>query len=383
MAVGSDDRWAGAALTTFVGLGPVRLAKLRTVYGNWSAAWEDGPDRWPDEVFHGANRSHVEGWFARWRKGIDVDLPQQLQAACDRYEITVLTEQDTAYPERLRMLAPVFKPPILFTRGNVDALSRPTVTIVGTRRATTSGIEMTEFIATGLAHAGVVVVSGLAFGIDRAAHNACLNAGGATVAVLAGGPERATPKAHQRIYDRMLASGAVVSEYPPGTVPDPGRFPARNRILAALGDATVVVEAPQRSGALITARYALDLDRPVFAVPASPKAITSRGCLELLREGAEPFIEIFDVLNAINLNTNFNAAETEHNAAVTSRPRLTETEAVVYSLLDMNGEVTVDKIIERTGLDPAPVLSALTALELKGLCVLRGSLVRAVRQYDA
>ena len=205
--------------------------------------------------------------------------------------------RDTDYPPLLRRIAS--PPAMLFVAGDPSHLWRPAVAIVGSRTATAGGCTNASQFACQLAHAGLCIASGLATGIDAAAHTATLEAGGVTVAVLGTGPDIAYPLHHQSLLERITATGAVVSEHPPGTGPLRQHFPSRNRILAGLSLGTLVIEAALRSGALITARQAADAGREVFALPGSIHNPMARGCHRLIRDGAtlvESAQEVIDVL---------------------------------------------------------------------------------------
>jgi DNA processing protein len=205
------------------------------------------------------------------------------------------------YPALLRSISD--PPPLLLVRGSVEVLQRPTVAIVGARAATTYGLGVARDLAGGLARSGIVVISGLARGIDAAAHEGALEADGTTVAVQACGPDITYPPEHRVLADRIASRGAVITELPPGRAPVAAHFPLRNRLISGLSLAVVVVEARPRSGSLITARHALDQGREVLAVPGPVTAPTSAGPNALLRDGARPVIELADVLDAIGLDS--------------------------------------------------------------------------------
>ncbi|HSG46203.1 MAG TPA: DNA-processing protein DprA [Longimicrobiales bacterium] len=201
-------------------------------------------------------------------------------------DVVRIDSSHPSFPARLHHLPD--PPDVLYYRGDLRALEAPCVTIVGSRRSTEYGRRVAGEIARAAARAGWTVVSGLALGVDGAAHRGALEAGGASVAVLGAGPDRAHPRAHGPLMEALLARGAVVSEYPPGVSPRKHHFPRRNRILAALALRVVVVEAAQRSGALITAGIAAELGTEVWAVPASIYSPTARGPHALLEDGAIP-----------------------------------------------------------------------------------------------
>lgn len=209
----------------------------------------------------------------------------------------LLVKASPAYPAGLLRL--VDAPPVLFLRGEVAALRAPMVAFVGARAASVGGLAVARRLARELAGAGIVIVSGLARGIDAAAHEGALEAGGRTVAVQACGADRVYPAVHRGLAQRIAASGAVLTELPPGTAPRRAHFPLRNRLISALSLAVVVVEARERSGTLITARHALDQGIDVFAVPGSIDSATHRGSNRLLRDGAWPLLEARDVLEVL------------------------------------------------------------------------------------
>ncbi len=263
---------------------------------------------------------------------------------------------DPAFPPRLASIHD--PPPGLFLRGNasVELLSRPAVAVVGARSCTDYGAHVARVLGRDLAAAGVVVVSGLARGVDGWAHRGALEGGGPTVAVLGCGIDRDYPRAHASLAAQLSETGLVVSEYPPGVPPAPWRFPARNRIVAGLAAATVVVEARERSGALITADLALEEGREVLVVPGEITSSLSKGTNGLLRLGATPVTRSADVLEAIGIVP----PDTECS------PALSGAASSVLAALDA-GTATADELARATGIDPATASAALIELELAGL----------------
>jgi len=268
-----------------------------------------------------------------------------------------LARSDPAFPSRLRSIHD--PPPGLFLRGHADpaVLAGVSVAIVGARACSDYGAHVARFLARELAAAGVVVISGLARGIDGWAHRGSLDAGGATVAVLGCGIDRDYPRAHASLAGEVAARGLVVSEYPPGVAPAPWRFPARNRIVAGLAVATVVVEARERSGALITADLALEEGREVLAVPGEITSALSEGSNALLRLGAVPVTSAADVLEAIGID-----APPPSGGGAPPGPAA----ASALAALD-RGAATADQIARATGLEAGAVAAALVELELAGL----------------
>jgi len=259
-------------------------------------------------------------------------------------------------PELLRQ---IHDPPrTLFLRGaaEVEVLGRPAVAIVGARACSTYGAQVARMLGRELAASGLVVVSGLARGVDGEAHRGALDAGGVTVAVLGCGIDRDYPAAHTELARRICERGLVVSEYEPGVEPAPWRFPARNRIIAGLTAATVIVEARERSGALITADFALEDGREVFAVPGEITSMLSTGTNRLLRQGATPLTSTEDVLELFGLSP----------AQGPQAPTLSVAAAKVLERL-AEGAVSADELARATELEPGPLAAGLAELELGGL----------------
>jgi len=259
-------------------------------------------------------------------------------------------------PELLRQIHD--PPPTLFLRGgaDVEVLWRPAVAIVGARACSTYGAQVARMLGRELAASGLVVVSGLARGVDGEAHRGALDAGGVTVAVLGCGIDRDYPAAHTELARRICERGLVVSEYEPGVEPAPWRFPARNRIIAGLTAATVIVEARERSGALITADFALEDGREVFAVPGEITSMLSTGTNRLLRQGAAPLTSTEDVLELFGLSPG-------------QRPPAPTLSIVAAKLLERlaDGAVSADELARATELEPGRLAAGLAELELAGL----------------
>jgi DNA processing protein len=283
-------------------------------------------------------------------------------------------------------------PPLLFVRGNVRSLNREhMIAVVGTRWPTDKGRLAAGWIGSALANAGASVVSGMAVGIDGAAHAAVVGEGGHTVAVLGGGHARLFPRAHERLGDAIVAAGgAVVSELSPDTSPSRGTFPRRNRLVSGMSDATVVVEAGRRSGALITAGWALEQGRECFLVPGPLDAPMSAGCLAFLRsfpgqarvvcgipelvedlglvplEGVAPPVEIGGHSGSALGSSSRPSAELPMSGQAAVLASLSPLERILAEAL-RNGPATADELTRKTGSPPAAILSALTLLELRGL----------------
>ncbi|HEY2897325.1 MAG TPA: DNA-processing protein DprA [Gemmatimonadaceae bacterium] len=275
------------------------------------------------------------------------------------------------YPARLADLPD--PPPVLFAIGALEPLRKPCVAIVGTRRATSYGERVTFEIANALARAGVTVISGMARGIDGVAHRATLAANGSTAAVLGTGVDVAYPAAHRSLHAEIAERGLLLSEELPGDRASGGSFPKRNRIIAALATAIIVVEAPHRSGALITATHALDLDRTIAAVPGPIDVPQSAGSNTLLRDGAIVIAEIADALALVGAISPFALARASSEA-----PSLSDlTQRAVWHALESPAP-DLDALAARASLPARRCLAAVSALELAGAieCALTGEIRR-------
>ena len=296
---------------------------------------------------------------------------QQLQEAASRGIFATRIEQ-AEYPQRLRE---IYDPPaVLYHRGDLLPADLNAVAVVGTRRASRYGLRQAEAIAEGLARAGVTVVSGLARGIDAAAHRAAIRAGGRTLAVMAGGLMRIYPPEHDRLADEVAAHGALISEAPPHVPPMSGSFPQRNRIISGLSLGVVVIEAAERSGALITARHAAEQGREAFAIPGPVDSNASRGAHRLIQEGAKLVMGVEDVLEEFEdqlaqermgpIPTGTPVAD-QKDLEIAS-PTLNEDEAALIRCIESQ-PTTIDIVAESAGAPVERVLVLLNSLETKGL----------------
>jgi DNA processing protein len=271
---------------------------------------------------------------------------------------------EPAYPHRLRMIYDA--PPVVAVRGRIETLAQPMVAIVGSRNASAAGVKFTERLAHELAAAGFIVVSGLARGIDAAAHRATCDSG--TVAVLAGGHDRIYPPEHESLLGKLLAHGAAISEMPFGWEPRARDFPRRNRLISGLSLGVVVIEAAQRSGSLITARMALEQGREVFAVPGSPIDPRTEGTNKLLKQGATLVTEAADVISALRpilgQATELPMQESDVEALTPAEPDRDDRSRVV-ALLGPT-PVAIDDLIRISGASAAIIRTVLLELELAG-----------------
>ena len=298
------------------------------------------------------------------RASLDVDPAIRLNALSSM-DVVLLTREDECFPDWLASLPD--SPLWLFARGEV--LSEPGVAIVGSRRATRYGMDVAHTLGARVAEAGWVVVSGLARGIDTAAHRGALDANGLTLAVLGSGIDVWYPRQNRSLGEELVAcNGAVISEFPPGTAPEPWRFPARNRIISGLAGVVIVVEAAAKSGALITARCALDHDRLVMAVPGDLSRETSVGANLLIRDGAHPLTEMDAVIEEIELVLGPAPARTIGAAD-------TGVHSDLLALLGIHS-ISIDQLAEDSGMGVSALLAELTTLELSGLIHIDGGSVR-------
>lgn len=284
---------------------------------------------------------------------------------------------DEAYPPRLLQLA---DPPLaLWCEGNLARLAQPQIAIVGSRKATRSGLRLAARFACDLGDAGFCITSGLATGIDGAAHAACVNTGLHTIGVLGCGPDQTYPRIHTELRGKMVESGCVISEYPPGVPPLAYHFPERNRLISALSVAVLVVEADRKSGSLITARCALEQGREVFAVPGSPLSNVSAGCHQLIREGA-PLVETAnDLVNGLPEWAHPQVLREALAEEQSLPPDLTELEKRILEQLDTN-PLPLDRLLKLTGAPVTAFSQTLIELELKQLIAREGGGV--VRFYS-
>jgi DNA processing protein len=279
----------------------------------------------------------------------------------------LLRRGDAEYPPQLAALAD--PPPVLYALGNIGLLRRPQVAVVGSRQPTAAGRALAARIARDLAATGLVITSGLARGVDAAAHEAALAAGGTTIAVCGTGLDICYPAQNRALSERIARNGLLLSEFPPGTPPRAAHFPQRNRIISGLARGVVVVEAAADSGSLITARHALAQGREVFAIPGSPLNPLAAGCLELLRQGATLARGAMDILPEIAIKIEGNVQlDQQLGLPIEARARPSRLDKDYEMLLDALGfePSTVDDLVERTGLGPGSIASMLLILELEG-----------------
>lgn len=346
-----DDKRYWIGFTFVKGIGAVRFQRLLDRFGDAESAWGAAPTELAEA---GLSLKLIERLVAIREK---VDLSRiwnQIQSK----EIQVLTWLDEAYPQRLKEIEQ--PPPVLYLRGELSTEDDWAVAIVGSRKVTPYGRQVTEQIASFLAANGITVVSGLARGVDAIAHKAALNAGGRTFAVLGSGVDRTYPPENRALAEQIFEQGAVLSDYAPGTPPEASNFPPRNRIISGLSMAVVVVEAGETSGALITADFAAEQGREIFAVPGNILAPQSKGTNKLIQKGALPLLSANDIMQTLNLTR-----VGQHKAARKALPA-DEVEAKLLNAMSDEPQ-HVDEIRNQTGLPVEKVSATLVMMELKGM----------------
>jgi len=347
----SDQKkfWVGFNLVK--GIGAARLRMLLNFFEDIETAWTAPAGQLRDA---GLSQKIVDALI---QVRMDNSLEKIWRQILDK-GIQVITWEDDEYPRRLKEIGQ--PPPVLYVRGEVGVNDEWSIAVVGTRRITAYGRQVTEEIAGALASSGLTVISGLARGVDSIAHKAALNAGGRTIAVLGSGVDIVYPNEHRALAERIITQGALISDYPPGTPPEGINFPPRNRIISGLSLGVIVVEAGEKSGALITAEFAADQGRDVFAVPGPVYAPQSAGCNRLIQQGAYMLLKPRDVLESLDLNL-----VVEKRAARSALPA-NQTEAQLMSYLSQQ-PMHVDEIQARTNLPVENVTASLTMMELKGM----------------
>ena len=304
---------------------------------------------------HGITEEDIKA-FQKSQKKWDVDKEwfQLLEQG-----IGFVSQEQPEFPEKVRH---IHNPPYaLYYVGKLPDANRKTVAIVGARMRSAYGSQVACEIGKALAQHGIQVISGLARGIDRDAHQGALEGGGDTYGVLGCGVNICYPRENRYLYNKMIETGGVISEYPPGTQPASGRFPARNRIIAGLSDCVVVVEAKEKSGSLITADFAMEQGKDVYAVPGRISDVLSQGCNRLIKQGAGALINIEDFLSDLEILTEINYTQMDFRKNL-----LEKDESLVYSLTDFR-PIGVATLVEKTGIPLSRLLEILEKLENMGL----------------
>ncbi len=333
------------------GVGSILFKRLTEAFGS------------PEGVFHSTSKDleRVEGVGPKviaslkrfsWKGQVVKEL-----RTVEKVGARLVTWDDEEYPPNLKQIYD--PPPLLYVLGSLKPQDQRAVAVVGSRYPTTYGQMFAERIAMGLSQRGITLVSGLARGVDSSAHQGALTAGGRTIGVLGCGIDIIYPPENRKLFDQVAAQGAILSEFPLGTPPDSDHFPIRNRVISGISLGVVVVEATLRSGSLITARFALEQGREVFAVPGNADSARSAGTNRLIREGAKLVTRAEDILEEISPPSQLAVQE------VPPQPKLTDEEAKIFSILGPQS-MHIDQIISLSALSSAQVSATLLSLELAG-----------------
>lgn len=350
--------WLGLHLLPHFGI--VKLSRLLAHFESPEALWLETDAA----MMHLPLPKKMLSSYCAARQQIDLQRELDKVAAAGA---SLLTQDDAAYPALLRELDD--RPLLLYVRGQLAADDDKCLGVVGTRKASKRGWDAANELAQELAEHGITIVSGLAHGIDAAAHRGALAAGGRTIAVMGAGIDIIYPRENADIAEEIIEHGAIISELPVGSPPLRTNFTQRNRIISGLSHGVLVAEAPERSGALNTADHALAQGRDVFAVPHSYHSVSGRGCNRLIQDGAKLVMDVSDILDALNMT--HLAAQTQRQAERIQPAN--ETESAILAQLDAD-PTHVDEVVRETQLPAATVSGTLTLLELKGLVESAGAM---------
>lgn len=351
-----DDLKYWVALSGIPQLGAARFRRLEGYFGDLELAWRAGISQLREAGLDSRTAQEVAS-------ACPLLDPDDIMARLERAGVSATNWNCDDYPPRLKQISD--PPPVLYYLGEIVPQDEWSVAIVGTRNPTSYGREAATVLSRDLASAGITVVSGLALGIDGAAHRAALECGGRTIAVVAGGLDSVYPKEHSGLFRQIRESGAVVSEHRLGVRPDARNFPRRNRLISGMTLGTVVVEAAEGSGTRWTVQQALEQDREVFCVPGSIFSPASRGTNRLIQEGAKLVYDYNDILEELNLSVVTQQLEMELAPLLAQVPQDDNESALLGHLDDQ--PLHIDDIRRRSSLPIASVSGLLTMLELKGL----------------
>jgi DNA processing protein len=388
MILHTDPRFYWLALQAVHGLGPKVYLHLLEVFKHPQAAIEATDQQWHALGLNAVLRQELQ---LLQRNATRHTITQQVEKDLewlDRHDGKLLTWNDPDYPILLKQLS--VAPPLLYVLGDIETLNKTQLAIVGSRNASTSGLENAYRLAGQLCEHDFVVTSGLALGVDAAAHQGAIAAGGETIAVLGSGVDQIYPRRNQALARQIIEQGAIVSEFPLGSQPKRDHFPRRNRIISGMSTGVLVVEAALKSGSLITARYALEQNRDVFAIPGSINNPQAQGCHSLIKQGAKLVDSVEDICQDLNLwlaphmqkgpeqsAFSFTAdatplghesarKETQMPSSLIDLDNLSQAEQLLLKVLDYD-PLPVDRLIELSELAAADVAGALITLELAGL----------------
>jgi len=354
----TEDTSYWLAFNSFDGIGPLRFKLLLEYFGTAKKAWEAGED----ELVKIGLGEKLASRFDFFRQSFDISgYLKKVQEA----SVFVLTWEEEAYPKFLKEIGAA--PPVLYLKSKSleflkKLFEKPCLGVVGARKITSYGRQVTESLVSDLVANGLIIISGLARGVDSVAHKTAIDDGGLTIAVLGSGVDIIYPPENKRLYQEIAENGAVISEFPLGYPAVPGNFPARNRIISGLSLGVLVTEAAEDSGALITASSAAEQGREVFAVPGPITSPLSKGTAELIKKGAKLVYNVDDILEELKISPK----KLGLDKIVESMKGLKDEEKKVLELLE-NENLSADEIIRKTGWETAKVGSILSMMEVKGL----------------
>lgn len=361
-----DEKLYWLGFSAFPGIGPKRFALLRKNFGSAKKAWQAKRENFLKLGFS----EKLVSDFDKFRQEFD---PSSYYLRLKKLKIGTLIIEDKDYPENLKNINGA--PFLLYTMGKILAQDSLSIGVVGTRKITAYGKEVTERLVVDLVASGLTIVSGLAYGVDSIAHQTALEVGGRTIGVWAGGLDSVVPGFRQNIVEKILKSGrgAIISEFPLGLNPSRGTFPARNRLISGLSLGVLVTEAAEDSGSLITAAHAVKQGRKVFAVPGPITSALTAGTANLLKSGAKLVYSVKDILDELNI---------AHSAkCIMAREILPENkeEAIILELLQ-NENKHLDELIRQSGFDTAKVTSIISIMEIKGKIKNLGGMVYIINK---
>jgi DNA processing protein len=355
ISVGELKYWV--AFSGIAGIGRVRISQLKEYFGSLRDAWKAPEGKLRQAGLDSRSIDALVSLRPRIR-------PDDEMEKLERHRVKPLIYEDPLYPTRLKQIYDY--PPVLYVRGNLPAEDEPGLAIVGTRRPTIYGRQVAQEIVADLARSKITIISGLARGIDSVAHRTALDAGGETIAVFGSGLDIVYPGENTKLAQAIMEHGALVSEHPLGIKPRAENFPLRNRIMSGLSLGVLVVEAGDRSGALITAHQAVEQNREVFAIPGSIFSPASQGTNRLIQEGAKLVRNYTDILQELNLTIVVQQAAIKEFSTVGHSGAEYSTESVILEQLASEPS-HIDEIYRRSGLTMQEVSSTLAMLELKGI----------------
>lgn len=339
------------AFSNAPGIGPIKFNKLVKTFGSAKTAWNSS-----NEELEPVLKKSLTEKFIKFRQEFDIE---DYLIKLKKQKISFVCLIDKQYPELLKQIP---NPPIvLYTKGNLKLLDSHKLAIVGTRHITAYGRQITEMFAQKLSDMGLVIVSGMAYGVDGVAHKACLEVGGNTIAVLGNGVDLPYPRENEKLYEEILDNGGlIISEYPPGEPPSIGSFPSRNRIVAGLSLGVLVTEGASDSGSLITANYGLEFGRRVFAIPGPITSQLSAAPLRLIEKGAKLVVSPEDIPRELGIKNH----ELKKNEKTFDG--LSKEELRIVDLIE-NESLHFDEIVRRLKLDSSKAGTILSIMEIKGI----------------